>query len=224
MNAGPQSPGIPWWRLVGPTVVSWWYNLRTRLGQWLVPALGIEPRCACGWRLAQLLDGNWTCGQCTNAAFPERDPLREFRDVYPIGDTSRCSCLLCDGTVRRLAEERANKIPGHEPPRGTWSNGGWGVVSTEYPEEGTDGPYAERALAEAALGNYDHPEHMTVVELSPAQCRELAGTCEECGGPADFEDAERVQCDCGTTVCSACCVAVDGESYCSVCAEEKRTA
>ena len=43
------------------------------------------------------------------------------------------------------------------------------------------------------------------------------GTCEECGGPADGPgDSERVQCDCGTTVCSACCVAYEGESYCSI--------
>jgi len=57
----------------------------------------------------------------------------------------------------------------------------------------------------------------------PATCRECdsgrgVGVCAACGGPADFPDADRVQCDCGTTVCSACCVAVGGESYCQVCA------
>lgn len=47
------------------------------------------------------------------------------------------------------------------------------------------------------------------------------GVCEECGGPADFEDSDRVQCDCGTTVCSCCCIAVGGESYCPDCASER---
>lgn len=41
--------------------------------------------------------------------------------------------------------------------------------------------------------------------------------CEECGGPADLDGTDRVQCDCGTTVCSACCLSHEGESYCEVC-------
>lgn len=52
-------------------------------------------------------------------------------------------------------------------------------------------------------------------------CEDTRGTCEQCGSPADGPgDAERVQCDCSTTVCSACCIAVDGESYCPTCAYE----
>lgn len=44
--------------------------------------------------------------------------------------------------------------------------------------------------------------------------------CDVCDAPADGPgDAQRVNCDCGTVVCSACCEARDGESYCPTCAK-----
>lgn len=47
--------------------------------------------------------------------------------------------------------------------------------------------------------------------------------CDDCGGSANGPgDAHCVNCDCGSVVCSACCEAVDGESYCLDCANEKR--
>lgn len=47
-------------------------------------------------------------------------------------------------------------------------------------------------------------------------------SCDDCKKPADWTGPdERVQCDCGTTVCAACCVAFEGESYCSTCAKQK---
>jgi hypothetical protein len=47
------------------------------------------------------------------------------------------------------------------------------------------------------------------------------GRCQDCGGPADFDDADRVQCGCGSTVCSSCCEAFEGESYCARCVLDK---
>ena len=42
--------------------------------------------------------------------------------------------------------------------------------------------------------------------------------CEGCGKPADWTgEGERVQCDCGATVCASCCESFEGESYCPGC-------
>lgn len=77
--------------------------------------------------------------------------------------------------------------------------------------------HAHRAAGAAAIAAGSTP-------VDPDDAVDL-GVCEECGGPADGpDDAERVQCDCGTTVCSACCEAFDGESYCPRCATLLRVA
>lgn len=53
----------------------------------------------------------------------------------------------------------------------------------------------------------------------------ISPVCEDCGEPANGPgDADCVNCDCGAVVCSACCEAFNGESYCRDCATEKRHA
>lgn len=62
----------------------------------------------------------------------------------------------------------------------------------------------------------------SIVSRETSTDRDL-GVCDECGGDADGPgDAHRVNCDCGDVVCSACCVAHGGESYCPTCAAAKR--
>lgn len=82
------------------------------------------------------------------------------------------------------------------------------------------GPTERRVRVDPPRLDYDDPSPPS--EPDPEDLPDL-GTCEECGGPADGpDDAERVQCDCGTTVCSSCCEAHDGESYCPDCARGLR--
>ena len=37
--------------------------------------------------------------------------------------------------------------------------------------------------------------------------------CDDCFGPADIDDSDRVQCESGAVVCPKCCVSFRGESY-----------
>lgn len=54
--------------------------------------------------------------------------------------------------------------------------------------------------------------------ISQAAQADDSARCEDCGGPADHGDNERVQCECENTVCPNCSVQVAGESYCVRCA------
>lgn len=79
-----------------------WYNLMTRVGGTIVRLFRLDPRCSCGWRLAQRNDGTWLCGHCLNNAFPEHDVLRGRRVLkkWP------CDCMFCNGSVRGAKGKR----------------------------------------------------------------------------------------------------------------------
>jgi len=78
--------------MIRSVIEAGWYNLWTKIVVVIVRALRLEPRCMCGWRLAQRGDGTWLCGRCCNVAFPSNDPLRGRRK-----STRRpCGCLLCE--------------------------------------------------------------------------------------------------------------------------------
>jgi hypothetical protein len=82
-----------------------------------------------------------------------------------------------------------------------------------------------QALLEARLRNVamrtllDQAEHDLAAH--GVEVEHGIGRCEDCGGPADHTDADRVQCECGSTVCSSCCQAFEGESYCARCVLDK---
>lgn len=66
---------------------------------------------------------------------------------------------------------------------------------------------------------------MTAEPDDPNDDAEPVRACDDCGEPSVGPgDADCVNCDCGSVVCSACCEAFDGESYCRDCAAEKRRA
>lgn len=97
---------------------------------------------------------------------------------------------------------------------------------------------AERIAVPPIAAVYREEAHAHVAEAVRTAAAEIDATadvddddampeqiCSDCGGPANGpDDAQCVNCDCGSVVCSACCEAFDGESYCSDCAAEKRDA
>ncbi len=65
------------WENFRNRIWTWQYNLRNKI--WLFVARRLfrpDPRCVCGWPLAQRFDGTWLCGHCLN------------------GDDA-CPCYLC---------------------------------------------------------------------------------------------------------------------------------
>lgn len=65
-----------------------------------------------------------------------------------------------------------------------------------------------------------HLDHNVVATAHDADADDAIDTkCEDCGSSAlGPGDADCVNCDCGAIVCSACCEAYEGESYCRGCA------
>lgn len=60
---------------------------------------------------------------------------------------------------------------------------------------------------------------MRVPDFADKPSAKTMRMCDDCDEPADGPgDAERVNCDCGSVVCSSCCEAFAGESYCRDCA------
>lgn len=97
-----------WWGNLKGRIRRWWYNLMTRVGGGFVRLFHPDPRCSCGWRLAQRGDGTWLCGHCLNVAFPEGDLLRGRRVLqdWP------CDCRFCTGLVRERSENRSQENGG----------------------------------------------------------------------------------------------------------------